>query len=237
MKRAVRAEKRNDDEWYTPRSVADRLASCLSSCLPLTASILCPADILPAGSESTIPCALRAVGFSSVRVTRDLPLDPIFADWRPGEIIVTNPPFSLLVPFRSFLRATHARFCILTRPATIGGWPIVELGKTFRAADGREVSAVWMQNIIPTARRPDESLAIDNCATCSYVGRCPTISRTHDWTPGQARPLFGWGIAVRHGIAGNWCLEHRIDGKKTFARFFYVDPWPAAQQGGPTCRV
>ena len=115
-----------DDERYTPRETADRLAIWLKTegRVGLGASILCPADILPDGMESAIPQALRAAGFAKVRVTRDLPLDPIFANWRDGELVVTNPPFSLLVPLRRRLALSGAKYCLLARPGVLRGWPV-----------------------------------------------------------------------------------------------------------------
>jgi len=85
--------QKNDDEWYTPRPTADALAAWLLCHIPPSTPILCPADIFPDGTESTIPQALRAAGFTSVRTTRDLPLPNHPATWS-GELIVTNPPFS-----------------------------------------------------------------------------------------------------------------------------------------------
>ena len=102
----------------TAERVVDWLVSKCS--LPLGTHILCPADILPDGSESVIPIALRKRGFNNVRVTRDLPTTVMFSDWNgaanidldgvEGELIVTNPPFSLLVPFREWLYKTRCSF-------------------------------------------------------------------------------------------------------------------------------
>ena len=110
MKRTNGRTLVNDDEWYTPEATAKKLATWLGAHLPLDTPILCPADILPDGTESTIPKALRNYGFGRVRVTIDLPTDMLFADHVEGEVIVTNPPFSLLVPFREWLKLTGARF-------------------------------------------------------------------------------------------------------------------------------
>ena len=98
MKRMNGTHAVNDDEWYTPRKTADRVADWLARSdggnLAPDTSILCPADLLPDGSESQIPAALRQRGFTDVRVTRDLPLDNMFCDYRfdanggTGEVIV-----------------------------------------------------------------------------------------------------------------------------------------------------
>src|SRR5690625_1178391 len=81
-----------DDEWYTPYATARQVADWLAAHVPLDTPILCPADILPDGSEATIPQAASDAGFASVRVTRDLPVDTLLPNWRRGELIFTNPP-------------------------------------------------------------------------------------------------------------------------------------------------
>ena len=133
MKRTNGTHAVNDDEWYTPRKTAERVADWLARSdggnLATDTSILCPADLLPDGSESQIPAALRQRGFTDVRVTRDLPLDNMFCDYSfdanggTGEVIVTNPPFSLLVPFRLWLRSipASATVCLADRARWMDG--------------------------------------------------------------------------------------------------------------------
>ena len=222
----------NDDEWYTPMETAERVVDWLvSKCsLPLGTHILCPADILPDGSESVIPIALRKRGFNNVRVTRDLPTTVMFSDWNgaanidldgvEGELIVTNPPFSLLVPFREWLYKTGAPFCILSRIGTLKeGWTIPEMGHRFHSTDGRSVVAAWFQNLLDTSETPPEEKAIGNCALCERTV-CPNSFHTRDWTPGKPRPLFGVGIATKYGIATCHCKQYVVDGKKSFNRYF-----------------
>lgn len=228
MRRMSGLVRVNDDEWYTSSKTATMLAEWLrdKANLPLSTPILCPADLLPDGTESEIPKALRSVGFSKVRVTRDLPVSRLFADWKQtvdsfrGEVVVTNPPFSLLSPFREWLDESGARYCCLSRPGGLRGWTIPELKDKFCSTDGRRVAAAWFQNIKPTAVMPPVELAIGNCATC-HRKKCPVNRNTADWKPGQERPLFGWCIAVKHGIAGKSCNEYTdAQGKKAFRRFF-----------------
>ena len=222
MKRCDGTTRVNDDEWYTPRSTADKVAGWLIKHLPADTPILCPADILPDGTESQMPQALRAAGFSSVRVTRALPLDLLFADYNKGEVIVTNPPFSLLVPFRQWLKLTGARFCILARPASMRRcWTIPEMSHRFYCSEGRGVAAAWFQNIVDTSMEPPEGKEIGNCADCHRKGKCPQNSMTGGWESGRPRKLYGWGVAANHGLAGWFCHKYtNSDGKLAFCRFF-----------------
>lgn len=215
-----------DDEWYTPRDTADRLAAWLRTVLNPVTPLLCPADLLPPDDrESEIPKALRAAGFTRVRVTRNLPVDdPLTDDWEPGEVVVTNPPFSLLVPFRRWAKRTGSRFCVLTRPGTMRRvWtaPIgTRLGPDrFVADDGREVAAAWVQNIIDTSSEPPEERVLGDCARCARRA-CPVNEMTGDWTPGRPRKLYGWGIAARYGFPGWYCIAYTRDGKRAFQRYF-----------------
>lgn len=206
MRRCSGITRVDDDEWYTRREVADKLADWLATTGGLdvaTSRILCPADLLPDGSESTIPKAMRARGFCHVRVTRDLPVDVLFADWHEGEVIVTNPPFSLLVSFREWQKATEAKYCMLGRPNALRGYPVRELKDKFHSTDGRRVAAAWMQNLVDTRIEPREGIEIGNCALCERE-RCPVNNRTGDWTPRKERKLYGWCHAVCHGLNGNW---------------------------------
>lgn len=145
--------KVNDDEWYTPYDTAIEVARFLREYLDEMTPILCPADILPDGQESTIPRAMRDIGFQRVRVTRNLPVQDDGA-WMPGEVVVTNPPFSLLVPFREFVKQNNIKYCVLnsnSRRATMrGSWPIRILKDNFRDELGRTVAASWQQNIANT---------------------------------------------------------------------------------------
>ena len=227
MKKCEGTTKVNDDEWYTPRETADKVAAWLAERLDPGTPILCCADLLPDGSESEIPKAMRAAGFKRIRVTRDLPvITQDVQDWLPGEVIVTNPPFSLLVPFRNWAEASGARYCILSRPGAMRKcWSIPELGSSFKSTDGRGVSAAWMQNIADTTGY--EGKAIDNCSDC--VSKTPSVPGMSPYcNAGQDRPLYGWGTAVKMGIAG-WFCKHKTDanGKKSFARFFDPNYTPA----------
>ena len=221
MKKRIGRSNAPDDEWYTPRETADKVAVWLSGELPPDAPILCPADLLPDGSESEIPKALRAAGFANVRVTRNLPVDSLFADWREGETVVTNPPFSLLGPLRHWLARTGAKFCLLSRPGGLYGgcWTIPEMKETFHAADGRAVAAAWFQNIRDTRRAPPEAKALGDCALCE-ASACPNTPYTRDWRPGKKRKLFGWCVAARHGFGGDFCPKYTVGGKAQFNRFF-----------------
>lgn len=215
----------NDDEWYTPRETADKVAAWLVQHLELDTPMLCPADLLPDGSESTIPQALRAAGFTRVRVTRDLPINPLLADYRAGEVIVTNPPFSLLVKFRQWAMGSGALFCVLSCPATMRNcWTIPSMGSNFKSACGRTVAAAWMQNIADTTNNEcDTSTAIGNCRNCERA-RCPNNQMTGEFPPlGERpdRPLYGWGSAVLRGIGGFCCNKYTIGGREAFVRFFY----------------
>jgi hypothetical protein len=223
--------RRNDDEWYTPAGIAQTVANWLATTGGLTpqTAILCPADLLPDGSESEIPKALRAAGFERVRVTRDLPMDQLYCDYDrtanggKGEVIVTNPPFTLLTPFRRWQIESGARYCILSRPGCIRGWTIPELGNSFYITPKKGVAAAWFQNLTDTTSAPDESKALGDCRLCERVGRCPANSHTRDWKPGRPRKLYGWCNAVKYGIAGNWCGYYTIGGKIAFKRFLQAD--------------
>ena len=228
MRRMSGLVRVNDDEWYTSAKTATALAEWLrdKANLPLSTPILCPADLLPDGTESEIPKALRSVGFTKVRVTRNLPVSPLFADWKQtidgfrGEVIVTNPPFSLLVPFREWLKFSKARYCCLSRPAGLPGWSVRELKDKFRSTDGRTVAAAWFQNLKPTSVVPPSDLALGNCALCRRK-TCPTTEDCSDWKPGLDRPLFGWCVAVKYGLGGKSCSKYtNSDGKIAFRRFF-----------------
>lgn len=221
MKRQDGTTVVNDDEWYTGKDTADVVADWLMTKGGLNANdpILCPADLLLDGSESQIPISLRNRGFNNVRVTRNLPLDPLFSDVQPNEIIVTNPPFSLLVPFRDFLIGENMRFCFLSRPGNISGYPIVELKDRFRSTDGRCVTASWMQNLVDTRSELLIEDAIGDCGKCE-AKKCPFNRSSGDWVPGRSRPLYGWGQAVKYGICGNWCSNYWESGKNKFLRFF-----------------
>jgi len=233
MKRMNGTHAVNDDEWYTPRKTADRVADWLARSdggnLSSDTSILCPADLLPDGSESQIPAALRQRGFTNVRVTRDLPLDNMFCDYLfdanggTGEVIVTNPPFSLLCPFRLWLRSNPGiRYCVLGRPCSLDGWPIVEMKDKFYTEDKprKSVAAAWFQNMRDTRRVPLQTeRAIGDCGDCESP-RCPNTIHCRDWKPGQHRPLFGWCVAIQNGLGGHFCNHYIKDGKRKYARFF-----------------
>jgi len=222
MRKQAGVTKVNDDEWYTPYGTALKVAEWLASALSLDTPILCPADLPPDGSESAIPEALRAVGFRQVRVTRDLPVSTQeIQDWLPGEVIVTNPPFSLLVPFRRWALASGSRFCILSRPGEMRScWNIPELGSRFKSTDGRSVAAAWVQNIKDTVE-PGEVAGnvLGDCGVCESEA-CTKNSMTEGWLPGKPRPLYGFGAAVKGGFAGYHCRWYRVDGRKKFTRFF-----------------
>ena len=216
----------NDDEWYTPAETADKIAEWLATTgnlKPKEAYILCPADILPDGSESTLPQALRRRGFQNIRVTRDLPLDALFADYQAGEVIVTNPPFSLLCAFRKWLYETQTKYCILSRPGCVRGFPVIETGSSFYSTDGRGVATAWMQNLADTRKPVPDGLELGNCADCERKA-CPRNAMTGGWTPGRPRKLYGWCHAVKHGINGSWCQGYTTNGRKAFLRFFDGSP-------------
>lgn len=224
MKRSDGFEKRDDDEWYTSKDDADKVAQFLSKVIPKYSKILCPADILPDGSISNIPIALKEIGFENVRVTRDLPIDLDKSYCLEGEVVVTNPPFSLLVPFREYLKFHSLRFMILSRPFTMRNcFSVPEIGKDFYEENSkRSVAAGWYTNIINTSTRPDSSLAIGDCNKCE-AKKCPANEMTRNFRPGQDRPLFGYTIAFRHGIGAFYCSKYTIGGKRTFTRSFYPD--------------
>src|SRR5574344_583427 len=204
MKRIDGRHTRNNDEWYTRRETAEKLASWLSRNLPLSSKILCPADLMPDGSESEIPRAIRNAGFTNVRVTRDIPISSFNSDYESGEIIVTNPPFSLTVPFRDFIRSNGVKFCVLSRPGVYGEcYPVIELNSRFKSTDGRRVAASWMQNIVNTVKTGKDfhGASIGNCALCERT-RCLNNPLTREWIPGVPRPLYGWCIASNNGISG-----------------------------------
>jgi len=222
MRKQNGTAKVNDDEWYTPYATALKVAEFLAEVLSMDTPILCPADILPDGSESVIPKALRDVGFVRIRVTKDLPVDTQeVQDWLPGEVIVTNPPFSLLVPFRRWALASGARFCVLSRPGAMQNcWSIPELGNDFKSTDGRSVAAAWMQNIKDTTQVGEVvGNILGDCGVCESKA-CPKNSMTADWEPGKSRPLYGFSAAVSGGFAGLFCKKYYVDGKNKFTRFF-----------------
>jgi len=223
MKKQSGVTRVNDDEWYTPAATADKVAAWAAKRLPLGTPILCPADLLPDGSVSEIPKALKRAGFTSVRVTRNLPVDsPITDDWQDGEVVITNPPFSLLVNFRKWQEKTGARFILLARGGTLRQcWTIPELGKNFCSTGGRCVAAAWFQNIENTAR-PDPSRAIGNCLNCERKS-CPKNSMTGHLEPRQDRPLYGWCVAAKIGVAGSYCPKYTIAGKIAFIRYFHKE--------------
>lgn len=207
------------DEWYTPYDTALQVAEWLIQRLPADTRLLCPADILPDGSESAVPRAARDVGFVHVRVTRDLPTITKMSDWTPGEVVFTNPPFSLLSPFMMWVEMTQAKVCVLSRPATMRRcWPIPELGPTFRDEEGRTTAAAWMQNIEDTTGEHNQDETIGNCLSCERQA-CPRNYMTGHLTPRQDRPLYGWSRAVKNGRAGWFCTQYTVNGKRHFARF------------------
>ena len=222
MKRSIGVSAVHDDEWYTPRATADAVAAFAAKHLGLGTPILCPADLLPDGTESEIPKALRAAGFTSVRVTHNLPIDsPITDDYKDGEVVITNPPFSLLTKFRDWAGVSSARFIVLARPGVMRRcWTITGLGDSFKSTDGRTVAAAWFQNLTDTSS-PDTAKAIGNCLKCERKGNCPKNEMTGGLNPGQDRPLYGWGHAVNTGLAGWHCQDYSIEGKRTFTRFFH----------------
>ena len=222
MKRSIGGSAVNDDEWYTPRATADGVAAFAAKHIGLGTPILCPADLLPDGTESEIPKALRAAGFTSVRVTHNLPIDsPITDDYKEGEVVITNPPFSLLSPFRKWATASGARFIVLARPSVMRRcWTITGLGASFKSTDGRTVAAAWFQNLTDTSS-PDTAKAIGNCSKCERNGNCPKNEMTGGLNPGQDRPLYGWGHAAKLGVAGWHCQAYSIEGKIAFTRFFH----------------
>jgi hypothetical protein len=220
VKKSLGMKKRNDDEWYTTDETARALAGWLARNLPLTTCVLCPADILPDGSESEIPKAIRKAGFVNVRVTRNLPhAGLIDVDYIPGEVIVTNPPFSLIVAFRNWAKNKNAKFCILARPGAMRNcWPVPELKEKFKSMDGRAVAAAWMQNIVDTTVL--SGVEIGNCSLCESK-KCPKNEMTGEFTPRVERKLYGWCEAVKNGSAGNFCNKYTINGRGTFLRFFH----------------
>ena len=219
MKRMNGHKPANDDEWYTPLETSEKLTKWLSKYLLPETKILCPADILPDGSESTIPIALRKY-FKNVRVTRDLPISTKTYDWREGEVIVTNPPFSLLVPFRRWLKYSKARFCVLSRDGCIGRcWTIPELGSRFISTDGRYVVAGWYQNIKNTIVVPPERLILGNCKFCESK-RCPKNEMTGKLKPGEDRNLYSVSTGIEYGFSGWYCGVYKYKGKNHFARCF-----------------
>lgn len=217
MRRSIGRQSVNDDEWYTPYETAEKVAAFLANHLSLDTPILCSADILPDGTESTIPRAMRAAGFNNVRVTRD------FLRSEPGEVIVTNPPFSLLVPFREFVKQNNIKYCVLSRPATMrGSWPISPLKDKFYDELGRGVAASWQQNIVNTEVVDERDSSIGNCLLCERKA-CPKNDLTGNFKPGVNRPLYGFGNAVKIGISGFYCGGYTVAGKNKFTRFFYPE--------------
>ena len=222
MRRSIGVSAVNDDEWYTPRATADGVAAFAAKHLGLGTPILCPADLLPDGTESEIPKALRAAGFTSVRVTRNLPIgSPITDDYKDGEVVITNPPFSLLTKFRDWAGVSGAHFIVLARPGVMRRcWTITGLGDKFKSTDGRSVAAAWFQNLADTSN-PNPAQQIGNCLQCERKGNCPNNEMTGGLNPGQDRPLYGWGHAVNTGVAGWHCQAYSIEGRSTFTRFFH----------------
>ncbi len=217
MKRLKGRCKVNDDEWYTPYETAEKVAAFLANHLSLDTPILCSADILLDGTESTIPRAMREAGFKNVRVTRD------FLRSEPGEVVVTNPPFSLLVPFRKFAKANNIKYCILARQAAMmKSWPISLLKDRFHDEYGRSVAASWQQNIVDTSVIDEGVSSIGNCLLCERKS-CPKNDLTGKMTPGKNRPLYGFGNAVKLGISGFYCKGYTANGKNKFTRFFYPE--------------
>lgn len=230
MKRSIGVTRVNDDEWYTPRATADWVAAFAAKHLGLGTPILCPADLLPDGSVSEIPKALKRAGFTSVRITRNLPVDsPITDDWQDGEVVITNPPFSLLTNFRKWQAKTGARFIVLARPGVMRRcWTIPGFGCKFKSTDGRGVAAAWFQNLADTSN-PNPAQQIGNCLQCERKGNCPKNEMTGGLNPGQDRPLYGWCHAANTGVAGWYCQNYSIEGRMTFIRFFHGSASGASQ--------
>ncbi len=222
MKRSLGRKKVLDDEWYTPYDTAIKVAEFMREHLDEYTPILCPADILPDGQESTIPRAMRDIGFKRVRVTRNLPVQDDGA-WISGEVVVTNPPFSLLVPFRKFAKENNIKYCILARQGTmIKSWPIALLKDRFTDISGKSVAASWQQNIVDTSVIDKGVSSIGNCLLCERKA-CPKNDLTGKMTPGENRPLYGFGNAVKLGISGFYCKGYTVNGKNKFSRFFYPE--------------
>jgi hypothetical protein len=202
------AIKRNDDEWYTTPATAARVAAWLAARVPLSTPIACPSDF----EHCAIPDALRLAGFTDIESFNALPVREI--PWRDrcyGKLIVTNPPFSILVPFRRYLAVHDGGFFVMARPGTLTrGRPVPEFGQSQHCSKGN-VAAAWFTDIPFSAPKPDPSIAIGDCALCEFKCR---------WA-GTPRPLYGWGASVRYGLSG-FCNEYIVKGKGAFVRFFDV---------------
>jgi hypothetical protein len=215
------AIKRNDDEWYTTPATAARVAAWLAARVSLSTPIACPSDF----EHCAIPDALRLAGFTDIESFSDLPVREIpWIDRCYGKLIVTNPPFSLLVPFRRYLAVHKGGFFVMARPGTLTvGRPVPELTlcqHCTRAGVRSGVAAAWFTDIPFTAPPPDPSKALGDCAICESKCR---------WA-GTPRPLYGWGAAVRYGLSG-FCDKYTLKGKRSFTRFF--DPATLAAERQP----
>jgi len=141
----------------------------------------------------------------------------------PGEVVVTNPPFSLLVPFREFAKQNNIKYCVLARQATMRvGWPISLLKDKFHDEYGRSVAASWQQNIVNTEVVDDRDSSIGNCLLCER-NACPKNDLTGNFKPRVNRPLYWFGNAVKLGISGFYCKGYTVNGQVKFTRFFYPE--------------
>lgn len=207
MRRAIGRVRRIDDEWYTPRATADGVAAWLAKHLTPDTPILCPADILPDGSESTIPQALRAAGFTSVRVTRDLPVDDLYADWIEGEVVVTNPPFSLLVPFREWCRTTGARFCILACPGRMRRcWSIPEMNRSV----SRHQWAIRSCRVDAKYPRHQRARPITRHRQLPRLRTQGVPQELHDRTPETGRRQTALRLGRRRGYWRSWLVLREL---------------------------
>ena len=201
---------RNDDEWYTTPDTASRVAAWLAARVPLSTPIACPSDF----KHCAIPDALRLAGFTDIESFSAIPVREIpWCDRCYGKLIVTNPPFSLLVPFRRYLAVHIGGFFVMARSGAITvGRPVPEFTSSqycTRAGVRVGVAAAWFTDIPFSAPAPDPSKAICDCAICERKCR---------WA-GTSRPLYGWGEAVRYGLSG-FCDKYTVKGKRAFNRFF-----------------
>jgi hypothetical protein len=174
--------------------------------VPLSTPIACPSDF----EHCAIPDALRLAGFTDIESFSAIPVREI--PWRDRcfcKLIVTNPPFSLLVPFRRYLAVHKGGFFVMARPGVLTvGRPVPEFTQDQHCSCG-DICAAWFTDIPFTAPAPDPSKALGDCAICEH--KC-------HWA-GTPRPLYGFGAAVRCGLSG-FCAAYTVKGKKTFTRFF-----------------
>lgn len=203
-----------DDEYYTLKADADKVAERLARLVRKDYPILCNADTV----VSEIPRALRAVGFTEVTLSRDcLSVSPLTVKARP--LIVTNPPWSVLLEMYDKLISHNKLPCVLVaRIATLALPPFVKVSGNYRRPDGsiEHVATACVTNCF----WPDASVCRASNGACR---ECDRFADCHSDASVLTYPVErGWPVYRKPQHEVRSCCRFSQNGVNKFRRLVYL---------------